>query len=59
MESRKLNISFSKSGSGSINAKLSVPKTWLDKLEITPEEREIELTLDEENKKLILEKLKK
>ena len=39
---RLLNIMFSKSGSGSISTKLSIPKAWIEKMEI-----------DEENKTII------
>lgn len=56
METRKLKMGFYKSGSGSINAKTTVPITWLRKLGITPEEREFTIKLDEENNKIIIQK---
>ncbi len=56
MEKRDLTINFFKGGSGSISAKASIPKTWLDKLNITQEEKNIELILDEENQQIILKK---
>lgn len=59
MEKRTLNISFSKSGSGSIATRLSVPKSWLDKIEVSPEDRKIDLIFDEEKKEMILRKHKK
>ena len=43
MESRSLNISFNKSGSGSITPKLCLPITWLREMDI-----------DQENKKVIV-----
>ena len=56
MEKRDLTINFFKSGSGSISAKAGIPKSWLDKLSITQEARNIELILDEENQQIILKK---
>lgn len=58
MEKRDLNISFYKSGSGSISAKLTLPKSFLDKLKVTQEERTVEVTLDEENQEIIIRKKK-
>lgn len=58
MEKRDLKISFFKGGSGSISAKASIPKSWLDILKINQDEREIELILDEENQQIILKKKK-
>lgn len=56
MEERILKITFGKSGNGGINPRLSIPKTFLDKLNITPEDREIKLSLDEENTRIIITK---
>lgn len=56
MEERILKITFGKSGNGGINPRLSIPKSFLDKLNITQEEREIKLSLDEENSKIIITK---
>lgn len=56
MEERILKITFGKSGNGGINPRLSIPKTFLDKLNITPEDREIKLSLDEENARIIITK---
>lgn len=58
MEKRDLKISFFKGGSGSISAKTSIPKTWLDVLKITQDERDIELILDVEKEQIILKKKK-
>lgn len=41
MEKRKLNVSFNKSGSGSITPRLTLPATWIKELGISQEEREI------------------
>ena len=43
MEKRDLKISFGKSGSGSISPKLSIPKSFLDKIGITPKKEKLKL----------------
>lgn len=48
MEKRTLKISFGKSGNGGVNPKLSIPKSFLDRMNITQDEREIEMLFDEE-----------
>ena len=58
MEKRELKISFGKAGTGK-SARLVVPIPWLRKLEITENEREVYLILDEEKKRLTIEKRKK
>lgn len=58
MEKRVLKVSFFKSGSGSISPKLNIPKSFLDKIGVTQEDREIEITIDEKNSKIIIEKKK-
>lgn len=57
MEKRELNISFAKAGNGK-NARLILPIPWLRKLNITEDEREVELILDEANQQLIVKKRK-
>lgn len=41
MEKRKLNISFVKSGSGSITSRVILPTTWIREMGISTEKREI------------------
>lgn len=48
MEKRTLKISFGKSGNGGVNPKLSIPKSFLDKMNVTQDEREVEMLFDEE-----------
>ncbi|MEH1739770.1 MAG: AbrB/MazE/SpoVT family DNA-binding domain-containing protein [Fusobacterium varium] len=57
MEKRELNVSFAKAGNGK-NARVVVPIPWLRKLNITEEEREIDLIFDEDNQQLIIKKRK-
>ena len=57
MEKRELNISYGKAGNGK-SARLVIPIPWLRKLNITEEEREINLIFDEERQQLIIEKRK-
>jgi hypothetical protein len=58
MEKRVLKVSFFKSGSGSVSPKLNIPKSFLDKIGVTQEDREIEITIDEKTSKIIIEKKK-
>ena len=56
MEERILKINFNKSGSGSYTPKLALPATFINKMGITKEEREIKIIFDEEKKEIILKK---
>lgn len=58
MEKRILNVSFSKSGSGSISPKLSIPKSFLDKIGVNQENREIEVILNEDREEITIRKKK-
>lgn len=55
METRELNVSFYKAGNGTAS-RLNVPITWLRKLGITQETKEILLMLDEEKNQIIIKK---
>lgn len=59
MEKRILKIQFSKGGSGSISPRISIPKSWIDKLDISEQEREVKVLFDEEKKEIIIKKLGK
>lgn len=56
MEERNMKISFGKSGSGSISPRVSLPLSWLKRVGITPEDREVEIILNEEKEEIILRK---
>lgn len=58
MEKRILKVSFFKSGSGSISPKLNLPKTFLDKIGISQEEREVEVEVNEETQEITIRKKK-
>lgn len=47
---RTLNVMFQKAGSGSISTRISLPKDWVNAMGITPENRQVTATFDEENK---------
>lgn len=61
MEKRKLNVIFSKAGGNasknSYNTKITLPKVWLDIMQITPEDKEIIAEFDGE--KIIIKKSSK
>ncbi|MCI8965560.1 MAG: AbrB/MazE/SpoVT family DNA-binding domain-containing protein [Clostridia bacterium] len=55
-EKRSLNVSFGKTGKGYVTPKLSLPKSDLEDMGITSENREINYYYDKENKQIILSK---
>jgi len=56
MEIRDLKISFSKSGAGNLTPRISLPKKWIDKMEITKESRDVEVSFNEETGEIIIKK---
>ncbi len=56
MEKRDLKISFNKNGTGSFTPKISLPKKWIDKMNLTQEEREIEVCFNEDTKEITIRK---
>lgn len=57
MEGRPLKVVFSKSGSGSITSRLSIPITDLRDMGVNPEDRELEYYYDKETKTITLRKI--
>jgi antitoxin component of MazEF toxin-antitoxin module len=53
----KGKITFNKSGSGNKTARLIIPVAYIELMELTEDEREVNITY--ENGKLIIEKSKK
>lgn len=57
METRKLKVSFNKSGgtagSGGVTTRVILPIKWIRAMGITPENREVKTTFD--GKKIIIE----
>lgn len=58
MEERKLNIIFNKSGSGSINTKVSLPITWIKQMGITEQDRQVVAMYDEKRQEIVIKKQK-
>lgn len=58
MEERKMRIIFGQDGRGGVNSKVAIPITWLRKMEITPENREVILEFNEENNEITIKKQK-
>lgn len=56
MEKKDLKISFNKNGNGSLTPKIALPKKWTDKMNITLEERDIEVYFNEEAKEITIRK---
>lgn len=55
MDKRQLNISFNKSGSGSITPKISLPSTWIREMGLDKENRKVEVVF--ENGEIKIKKL--
>ena len=45
MKTTDLKIQFNKSGSGSLTPRVTLPASWIEELNITPEDREVIVTL--------------
>ena len=56
-ESRQLKVSFNKSGSGSISSSIRLPISWLKEMDISKEDREVEVIFN--NGEIIIKKLDK
>lgn len=51
----KGKVTFNKSGSGSINGKITIPKALIELMKFTKDDREVEITF--EDGKLIIKKV--
>ncbi|MCI6152229.1 hypothetical protein [Fusobacterium perfoetens] len=59
MENKKFkSINFTKSGAGNLVGKIILPKKWLDDMEINIDNPFIELSYNENQKQIIIEKKK-
>ena len=58
MEERKLNVSFNKTGNGYLTPKLSLPKSDLEDMGITPDNRSIKYYYNRKTKQIVIEKYK-
>ncbi|KXB63305.1 hypothetical protein HMPREF3180_01565 [Leptotrichia wadei] len=58
MSKRTLKVSYGKSGAGYLNTKLSIPKTILEDMGVSQEEREVELEYNQDKKEIIIRKVK-
>lgn len=58
MESRKVNMSFFRSGQGYYHPRVNIPVTWAKVLDVTKENKEVEIFLDAEKKEIIIKKVK-
>ena len=56
MEKRKLRVIFNKSGSGSTTTRLTLPKTWINKLGVKEWDKIVDVSFDGE--KIVIEKIK-
>lgn len=57
-EIRTVKMIFNKDGHGSLSTRISIPKSWADKLGFSVENREAEIVFDEEKECIIIKKIK-
>lgn len=57
MEERELNITFNKSGNGSLSPRISLPIAWIREMGIDPDNRPVKVTF--ENGEIRIKKLDK
>ena len=55
-DKRKLNIIWTKAGTGSPTTKLSIPISWCYDMGLSKEERKVEIIYNKENKEIIIRK---
>lgn len=58
MESRKLNVSFAKTGNGYLTTRVALPITDLRDMGVTEKDRKIIYYYDKENEQIIIKKAK-
>ena len=57
-EIRTVKMIFNKDGHGSLSTRISIPKSWADKLGFSQDKREAEIVFDEEKECIIIKKIK-
>jgi len=57
-EIRTVKMIFNKDGHGSLSTRISIPKSWADKLGFSVENREAEIVFDDEKQCIIIKKIK-
>lgn len=55
-EKRDLKITFNKSGAGSQTNRLTIPTAWIREMNITQEDRNVEVTYDKFDKTITIKK---
>lgn len=55
-QKRDLKVMFAKSGSGSKTTRLTLPIAWVKEMNITEDERQVEVTYDDEDKSITIKK---
>lgn len=56
MEKRDLKVMFAKSGSGSKTTRLTIPIAWIKEMNLTEEDRAVEVTYDKIEKTITIKK---
>lgn len=56
--SKVVKTTFFTGGSGGLSARISLPPSWLKILKVSQDEREVNISIDEKNERIIVEKKK-
>lgn len=56
MEARTLRVMFGKDGRGATNSKITLPISWLKDMGVNPEDREVLVDYNEDNKEITIKK---
>ena len=57
-EIRTVKMIFNKDGHGSLSTRISIPKSWADKLGFSQDKRKAEIIFDEEKECIVIKKIK-
>lgn len=57
-ETRELKVTFNKSGAGSQTNRITIPTTWIRKMNVTKDDRFVEVTFNEDTKTITIIKKK-
>lgn len=55
-EVRQLKVIFTKSGSGSVMNRITLPTVWIREMGLTEDDKNVTVTFDNINNKIIIEK---
>lgn len=55
-ETRELKVTFNKSGAGSQTNRITIPTSWIREMDVTEDDRNVEVTFNKDNKTITIKK---